>query len=397
MAATLLSLIALSSTVPLTTAFVPIPSSTIYSLSYDYSGQNFFNNFQFFSDADPTKGHVDYVDMATANSLGLAGFLKSLDTNATANSTGPIYLGVDYTTNIANSTDWRGRKSVRVSSVQKFNQALIIADVLHMPAPVCGTWPAYWLLGSGAIWPEAGEIDILENVNDATFNKYTLHTSTGIVAANHTGTGMKGRLSISNCDVNAPGQDKNVGCSTFEAAGIKSYGDALNDNNGGVYATLIDELGIRMWFFERSAIPADITAGRPSPPHHSQPTRLKGNETSATILNMNTGVLTNSTWGLPNARFDSPDNGPGAIQKHFRDMQIIINTAFCGDWAGSVWDNNPTCKSLAPTCKEYVSAHPEAFEDVYWAFNGIRVYEPVRGPGTVPFPGGPMGNGTITG
>lgn len=385
---------ALSYVTTTTFAFIPFqtspPPASPYQLAYDYSGANFINNFQFYHDKDPTNGHVEYVDLATANSTGLAGFLKVLDTNATANATGPVFLGVDYKT----KSPTAGRKSVRAYSVQKFNQSLVIADILHMPAPVCGTWPAYWMLGSGATWPEAGEIDILEGVNDYAINHYTLHTKPGVITANYSGTSMTGRLKTGNCDTNAQGQDRNAGCSTADAPGMKSYGDAFNDNNGGVFATLIDPFGVRIWFFERGKIPADITAGIPNPPPRADAvstTNMHPNMTNAPPPGV---PYANSTWGLPNARFDSPTNAQDVMKTHFRDMQIVINTAFCGDWAGNVWNSSSTCKALAPTCEQYVNEHPEAFEDVYWAINGIKVYHPMMGGRTGHFPPEPTGTGS---
>lgn len=41
----------------------------------------------------------------------------------------------------------------------------------------CGTWPAVWELGPD--WPQDGEVDIVEGVNDVVPNQSTLHTSPG--------------------------------------------------------------------------------------------------------------------------------------------------------------------------------------------------------------------------
>lgn len=338
----------LASIAPSILAFVPIDSQS-YVLTNDYSGQDFFDNFEFYSGEDPTHGHVKYVDMTTANNTGLAGFIAGTDNGSQPLT---VYLGVDYTS--TSTPD--GRHSTRVSSNQRFNHSLIIADISHMPAPVCGTWPAYWLLGSSAVapWPGAGEIDILENVNDATNNKYTLHSTSGIKTSNYTGRAQTGRLDTANCDVNAPDQPKNTGCSISDAPSVNSYGNIFNDNGGGIYATLIDSDGVRIWFFPRDKVPSDITNGTPNPPSRSM-----------------LGPGADSVWPLPNARFDGPANN---FDAHFRDMQIIFNTAFCGEWAGAVW-NQSDCGRLAPTCEEYVRGHPEAFEEVYWGINGVSVYE----------------------
>lgn len=340
-------------------AFVPITNNSEYVLKYDYSGSNVFDNFQFYTDKDPTNGHVQYVDAETANNTALAGFMPGLADKNSSNAQIPFYIGVDDTTPLSSV----GRLSVRINSIQKFNHALVIADILHMPAPVCGTWPAFWTLGSGADWPDAGEIDILEGVNDEPQNHYTLHTSAGIVTANHSNVHQTGILRTQNCDVKAPDQTPNAGCGVVDLPGIPSYGKLFNDEQGGVFATLIDSEGVRIWFFARENIPVDIKTGNPNPP----PRDLNNIDT--------TGTAPRSTWPLPNARFDSPENAPDAFDDHFKDQQIIINISFCGDWAGQAWKDSGSCMALAPTCEEYVTAHPEAFADVYWAFNSIKVYE----------------------
>jgi len=85
------------------------------------------------------------------------------------------YLGVDYTTPITVAA--RGRGSVRIESTKTYNKGLFILDLKHMPGGICGTWPAFWSLGSGT-WPQGGEIDIIEGVNLNTQNKMVLHTNT---------------------------------------------------------------------------------------------------------------------------------------------------------------------------------------------------------------------------
>ncbi|KAI4135417.1 MAG: hypothetical protein LQ341_005879, partial [Variospora aurantia] len=61
---------------------------------------------------------------------------------------------------------------------------------------------------------------------------------------------------------------------------------------------------------------------------------------------------------------------------HFSGLNIVFNTAFCGDWAGdaSVWDKS-TCKAKAPTCTEYVQNNPGAFKDAYWMIRSVKVYQ----------------------
>ncbi|KAF2674423.1 hypothetical protein BT63DRAFT_365713 [Microthyrium microscopicum] len=310
-------------------------------MKYDLSGLHFFDEWNFYSGPDPTNGHVQYVDAQTANGT-LAGFAQGVPN---AGPTDPILLTVDSVNKAPN-----GRQSVRIESKPKVNLGLVIVDILHMPAPVCGSWPAFWLLGTGADWPKSGEIDILEGVNNADANSYTLHTTSGIKLSNDTQTqaSMKGKIVTANCDVTASDQPTNSGCGIQDVPSAGSYGTAFNNNGGGVFATLIQPDGIKIWFFPRDKIPADIAAASLSNPT----------------------VSTGSTWGTPNAVFAT-----NAVTSHFKDLQVIINTDFCGAWAGGVWSSNPVCSKLAPTCDEYVTNNPGAFTDVYWLINSVRIYE----------------------
>ena len=64
----------------------------------------------------------------------------------------------------------------------------------------------------------------------------------------------------------------------------------------------------------------------------------------------------------------------------------IINTDFCGTWAGSVWNTSTYCSSLAPTCDDYVRYNPAKFQDAYWLINSLIVYQYQSDDGNMPSP-----------
>lgn len=222
------------------------------------------------------------------------------------------------------------------------------------------TFPIRWTVGGD--WPNNGEIDIIEGVNQQTNNAMTLHTSDGCTINN---SGFTGTLSTSNCYINAPGQSNNAGCG-IQSTSSQSYGDGFNSIQGGVYATEWTSEAISIWFFPRGSIPGDISSGNPNP----------------------------AGWGTPAAKFQ----GNCDIDSHFGPQQIvrlsllsfpfllppiqetnhvkiqIFDTTFCGDWAGNVWSSS-NCRGLAGDCKTYVANNPSAFREAYWAVNSLKVYQ----------------------
>lgn len=140
----------------------------------------------------------------------------------------------------------------------------------------------------GPDWPNSGEIDILEGVNEQSSNDMTLHTNAGCAIVNN--GAFTGSITTPNCDGNAPGQANNAGCQITTGA-TNSYGQGFNANGGGVYATEWTSQYINIFFFPRGSIPGDIANGNPNP----------------------------SSWGKPIAQFQ----GGCDIDAHFKDQQIV--------------------------------------------------------------------------
>lgn len=99
-----------------------------YTLVQDYSGDAFFENFNFFTNDDPTNGHVQYQSLGSANETGLAGFMTGGGLDKA------VFMTVD-----SEKVAPDGRGSVRVESQQFFNHGLFIIDIVHMPGGKCFT------------------------------------------------------------------------------------------------------------------------------------------------------------------------------------------------------------------------------------------------------------------
>ncbi|KAL1311625.1 hypothetical protein AAFC00_001736 [Neodothiora populina] len=294
-----------------------------YVLEDDYSPSKFFDMFSFFTWDDPTHGFVKYVDRPTAAS---SGFISTTGES--------IYIGADYENITPN-----GRPSVRLTSNKAYNAgSLIVLDLSHMPGGICGTWPAFWMVGPD--WPSSGEIDIIEGVNLQSANSMALHTNDGCSITNN--GNFTGSINTDDCYVQAADQSYNAGCS-ISSSNSDSYGTDFNGIGGGVYAVEWTEAAINIWFFTRYQIPSDIAAGNPSP---------------------------SAEWGTPTAQFQ----GGCDIPEFFHDNQIVFDLTFCGDWAGNVWESS-TCSGMAPRCDDYVANNPAAFKNAYWSINSLQVFQ----------------------
>ncbi|KDQ54905.1 glycoside hydrolase family 16 protein [Jaapia argillacea MUCL 33604] len=315
---------------------------TNFKMIESHQGNNFFNGWNFFTGSDPTNGIVQYVDGGTAINSNLI----------STTSSGTAIMRVDNTSVIGATAN---RQSVRITTASTFTMGLVILDAAHMPQG-CGTWPAFWT--NGPKWPQGGEIDIVEGVNDYTVNQATIHTNPGCSIPTLTTTNalnsnnplaITGTLvATTNC---AAAETNNAGCG-IRSNDDTSYGSGFNGIGGGVYAMLWDTTGISVFFFARSNIPVDISGNAPNP----------------------------SSWGTPMARYPATQCNP---QQFFYNHSVIFDTTLCGDWASGVWSSTgvtgqeQSCAQRTgySTCESFVRNQGSAFTDAYWEVNYVQIWQ----------------------
>ncbi|CAG7847455.1 Probable glycosidase C21B10.07 [Serendipita indica DSM 11827] len=309
-------------------------STSAYNLVDSYEGSTFFDGWDFFEYADPTHGMIRYVSADEAKSSNLA-YVRD---------DGVAVMTVDTTTTLAVS-DSEQRNSVRITTKKSYGQGLFIFDILKAPHG-CSTWPAAWLVGPD--WPSGGEIDVVEGVHENVYNQMTVHASAGcqLDATKSLAGGVTlradqnplemftGTVLETDCDATI---NSNAGCGIMDYD-TTSYGAGLNDAGGGVYATLWDNVGVRIWFFKREDVPADITGSTPDP----------------------------TTWGTPRAYWAASS----CASSFFNNLSIVFDIVLGGDWAGATY----SAAGCPGTIQDYV-ANPSNFANANWAVNSVRVYQ----------------------
>jgi len=309
----------------------PTDGSRVFKLVEKSQGKDFFDAFTFWDHRDPTNGNVDYVSREEAFNSGLA------------------YVGDDGIAVMqVDNKNWVGengqRKSVRIHSKNQYAKGLWIADIIEMPHGP-SVWPAYWMNGDN--WPIGGEVDILEGVHDQRTNHMTLHTRAGCTLDTSKSNSDKklkwgtspvgaftGKALRTNCDARVDG---NSGCGIGDDD-ERSYGAKFNQAGGGVFATLIDDDGIYVWFFSRDDVPADM-ASNPNP----------------------------ASWGTPKAFWSSSTCKTGDF---FTPQTLIFNITLCGDWAGATFGS----QGKGGSCGAFI-ANPGNFPTAKWRVKYSAFYQ----------------------
>eukprot|EP00484_Ammonia_sp_Unknown_P027494 CAMPEP_0197032096 /NCGR_PEP_ID=MMETSP1384-20130603/10853_1 /TAXON_ID=29189 /ORGANISM="Ammonia sp." /LENGTH=554 /DNA_ID=CAMNT_0042461701 /DNA_START=27 /DNA_END=1691 /DNA_ORIENTATION=- len=322
-----------------------------WKLEETWSGADFFSHFNFITSDDPTHGYVDY----SSSSSGLAFYDSTTDS---------IFLKTDTASTPSSSS--RGRKAIRLESITRYDTGLFIFDAVHIPYG-CGVWPAFWTFGPS--WPDNGEIDVIEEVNDASYTGHTLHTSNNCdFTSNDPSSQMEGTWSYgqsakaTNCWVNDPEQYTNQGCSVRGRTG--TFGSSWNSGGGGVAILLLDKSevnGIKIWMKKRSNIPDIIYSSE-----------------------ITTAQMT-AFLGTPDAYFPFGSHCPSSS---FNTQRLTINTALCGDWAGGVWSSSGCATSTGyGSCSDFVRWERAQFSNAYWQIKYLKIFSyssgtPSGGTGT---------------
>ncbi|KAI9636099.1 concanavalin A-like lectin/glucanase domain-containing protein [Dioszegia hungarica] len=216
-----------------------------------------------------------------------------------------------------------------------------VMDAVHMPYG-CSVWPAFWTQGPN--WPNGGEIDIVEGINQQQGNQIAVHAASGCTA---TPIGQTtGSLTQANCAGGAGAS----GC-LFKDNNANSFGSAFAAAGGGVYVAELASDGIRVWFMSRSNVPSTLTASSSS--------------------------IDTSTLGTPVASYSSSSCN---IAQLFTPQTLTLTITLCGDWAGNAIQE--TCPALVSpqTCyTTYVINEPaQKYDNAYFEINYVNIYSSTK-------------------
>lgn len=330
-----------------------LATSSCFDIVKDYSGLNFFDGWDFFGSWDNlTLGDVWWLNASDA-------FTQQL---AYVNTAGHAIMRVDNSSVVPFN---QKRNSVRITSKDYYNfGSLWIIDLLHIPYG-CSVWPAFWT--KGILWPDDGEIDIMEAINVMPNNQMALHTLPGCF--HDSPSGQTGQSMETNCSMPA-------GCTVMETA-PNSFQSGFAAARGGVWATQFDVAGIFIWFWSRSNVPPSITQA-----------------TSTSSIDI-------SQWGPPSASF--PASSSCNITEFFTPQQLVLDITLCGDWAGIGPAYNATCGTSGPTGLCYpdnvVGAGSPKYDNAFFEISYVRAYttgppQATGGPSVTTTPGNNAGVST---
>ncbi|RDB20074.1 putative glycosidase C21B10.07 [Hypsizygus marmoreus] len=305
-------------------AFQLCQISAVYLPLREYAGATFFDGWDYWGNVDNTTwGNVTYLDQTLATEHRLA----------YVNAAGNAIVKVDNSTTIA-AAPLVNRESIRLTTKDSYGVGTLwIIDAVHIPYG-CSVWPAFWTLGVGKEWPNAGEIDIIEAINLMDNNQMALHSTKGCFQSPN--PVQSGATLATDCSLDR-------GCIVAERK-PNSFGAGFAQAGGGVFAVQMDITGVFMWFWPRQEVPDSIKTA-----------------TSQSSLDI-------ATFGVPSSAY--PALGCN-ITEFFGPQQLVLLTTLCGVWAGTSRSFGATCSGR---CVDQVIGPGTNFDTAYWEVPYIRTY-----------------------
>jgi len=370
-----------------------------YALKEAHKGKSFFDYYEFNDGPDSigSAGYNMYVGREKAEALNL---IKVEADDSDSDSGGDANEEYVYMSSSkpASKRDEHGnlfRDSIRLEGKTRFDHGLIVLDVAKMPSG-CGVWPAFWSTDE-TNWPNHGEIDILEPINNQNVAKTALHTSadcdmyahvprwnwtghwdsaTGIPDTYTGALNFNDKLESDNCWTQTPHQWANQGCVAISDKN-DTIGLEMNNDGGGIYVLEWDPVNgyIKAWVFPKSeGIPKNL-----------QQSLAASSMSSSSDDNSKIIRPDPSSWPTPYAYFAIGDKS-GCSADHFQNHRLVINLAFCGAVAGNRFQKD--CPALyekynvhndsVATCNAYIDSD-EAQEilnnEAYWKIKGVYLYQ----------------------
>lgn len=369
-----------------------------YVLKEAHKGKSFFDYYEFNDGPDSvgSAGYNMYVGREKAEALNL--IKVEADDSSDSNEE---YVYMSSSKPASKKRDEHGnrfRDSIRLEGKKRFDHGLIVLDVAKMPSG-CGVWPAFWSTDE-TNWPNHGEIDILEPINNQNVAKTALHTSADCDMYGHvprwnwtgywdSATGIpdtftgelnfNDQLEADNCWTQTPHQWANQGCVAISDKN-DTIGLEMNDDGGGIYVLEWDPVNgyIKAWVFPKSeGIPTNLQQSLAA---SSSSTDDDDDDDSMMLIRPDP-----SSWPTPYAYFAIGDKS-GCSADHFQNHRLVINLAFCGAVAGNRFQKD--CPALyekynvhndsVATCNAYIDSD-EAQEvlnnEAYWKIKGVYLYQ----------------------
>ncbi|KZT19023.1 glycoside hydrolase family 16 protein [Neolentinus lepideus HHB14362 ss-1] len=308
---------------PLVLAASFVSPAVTYTLVKEYSGQNFFDDWDFFNGYDPsTYGDTQYVGPFSAAQSAHLAYVDS--------SSGHAFIKVDNTTNVAYPNK---RNTIEIYTEDFYPVgSVFIMDAAHLPWG-CSVWPSFWTRGSN--WPYDGEIDIIEYANLMGFNQMALHTAAG--CTHTTPSTQEGSTIEPNCNATS-----GAGCTVMEKK-ANSYGPGFASAGGGVFAAQFDVSGIYIWFWSRPDVPSTIS--------------------------ISNTTIDPSTWGAASAAYPASSCD---IASHFGNQQLVIDIQLCGAFGDPTY--NQTCTPGDCYLSSVIGPGSPTYDNAYFEISYVRVF-----------------------
>lgn len=213
------------------------------------------------------------------------------------------------------------RTTVKIGTKKAWTYFLAAMRYSHVPWG-CGVWPAFFTLADNAPWPDGGELDILEYVNDlGAFSSF--HTNRPCSLDSEEVNKFRSMPDFNamgyNCQTKYCADCKTLGCAPMMVPLLSGQQWARRP---GVLAMERTTAFIKIFFIPDGALPADLTSDSPRPDSWDR-------------------------WIISYYPFAATEKKrPGSCpepEKVMAAQQLILNIGFCGDWASKVWGLSPSC------------------------------------------------------